>query len=404
MPGAVHRSSDRWRTAGPRRSWPPNAARRLATQPRRETSMATFMDVHYGFVGVTAQQLKEAHERDLAIEKDEGVHFESAWLDPCRARSSASRPARAAKASCGSTSGPGTRRPRSTSSRSRSTDRSGAAPPRPGSRPPRRRSRRGTGSARGRSAVALVAWPDRFLAPASIENGYGTHGLPCSVSYSTMTSRPPAAMEERIAPRVASRSRTKWSVFAASTPSKVRTGWSRCSRRRVSQGASPGIAVGPPRPRLGAPPSRSDARMSAPAPRSSAWASVTLPSLPRARATEGRRRLTPARISATWSRGSPRSRPGRARAELRRSRPARRATPRSSSRRRPCRPRSWSAAAAARPSRIVSSVMMHLRMSVALRDVVHHLEERLLDDRAQRARAGLAVQRDLGRGRAARPA
>jgi hypothetical protein len=29
--------------------------------------MATFMDVHSGFMGVTAQQLKEAHERDLAI-------------------------------------------------------------------------------------------------------------------------------------------------------------------------------------------------------------------------------------------------------------------------------------------------------------------------------------------------
>ncbi len=44
--------------------------------------MTKFMDVHSGFVGVTAQQLKEAHERDLAIEADEGVHFEHAWLDP----------------------------------------------------------------------------------------------------------------------------------------------------------------------------------------------------------------------------------------------------------------------------------------------------------------------------------
>ena len=44
--------------------------------------MSKFMDVHSGFVGVTAQQLKEAHERDLAIERDEGVHFERAWLDP----------------------------------------------------------------------------------------------------------------------------------------------------------------------------------------------------------------------------------------------------------------------------------------------------------------------------------
>jgi hypothetical protein len=44
--------------------------------------MATFMDVHSGFVGVTPEQLKEAHEADLAIEGDEGVHFERAWLDP----------------------------------------------------------------------------------------------------------------------------------------------------------------------------------------------------------------------------------------------------------------------------------------------------------------------------------
>lgn len=47
-----------------------------------EAMVAKFMDVHSGFVGVTAQQLKEAHERDLAIEADEGVHFEHAWLDP----------------------------------------------------------------------------------------------------------------------------------------------------------------------------------------------------------------------------------------------------------------------------------------------------------------------------------
>jgi hypothetical protein len=44
--------------------------------------MAKFMDVHSGFVGVTEDQLREAHERDLAIEAAEGVHFERAWLDP----------------------------------------------------------------------------------------------------------------------------------------------------------------------------------------------------------------------------------------------------------------------------------------------------------------------------------
>jgi hypothetical protein len=31
---------------------------------------------------VTAEQLKAAHDADLAIERDEGVHFERAWLDP----------------------------------------------------------------------------------------------------------------------------------------------------------------------------------------------------------------------------------------------------------------------------------------------------------------------------------
>ncbi|HEY7522722.1 MAG TPA: SCO4226 family nickel-binding protein [Candidatus Limnocylindrales bacterium] len=44
--------------------------------------MARFMDVHSGFTGVTGAQLQAAHERDLAIEGDEGVHFERAWMDP----------------------------------------------------------------------------------------------------------------------------------------------------------------------------------------------------------------------------------------------------------------------------------------------------------------------------------
>lgn len=44
--------------------------------------MAKFMDVHDGFFGVTAQQLQDAHNADLAIENDEGVHFVSAWMDP----------------------------------------------------------------------------------------------------------------------------------------------------------------------------------------------------------------------------------------------------------------------------------------------------------------------------------
>src|SRR5262245_49954037 len=53
-----------------------------ARNTQEATAMAMFMDVHSGFVGVTAEQLKAAHEADLAIEHEEGVHFERAWLDP----------------------------------------------------------------------------------------------------------------------------------------------------------------------------------------------------------------------------------------------------------------------------------------------------------------------------------
>ncbi|NBE57056.1 SCO4226 family nickel-binding protein [Streptomyces boluensis] len=44
--------------------------------------MTRFMDVHHGMEGLTADGLKQAHQADLAIEKDEGVHFEKAWADP----------------------------------------------------------------------------------------------------------------------------------------------------------------------------------------------------------------------------------------------------------------------------------------------------------------------------------
>ena len=44
--------------------------------------MAKFMDVHSGFFGVSSEQLAEAHARDLAIQNDEQVVYERAWLDP----------------------------------------------------------------------------------------------------------------------------------------------------------------------------------------------------------------------------------------------------------------------------------------------------------------------------------
>ncbi|CAM5242044.1 MULTISPECIES: SCO4226 family nickel-binding protein [Streptomyces] len=44
--------------------------------------MPEFMDVHHNMKGITADQLHEAHQADLAIERDEQVHFKQAWADP----------------------------------------------------------------------------------------------------------------------------------------------------------------------------------------------------------------------------------------------------------------------------------------------------------------------------------
>jgi hypothetical protein len=44
--------------------------------------MATFIDIHDGFVGVTQDQFQAAHDLDLAIQEEEGVSFDHAWLDP----------------------------------------------------------------------------------------------------------------------------------------------------------------------------------------------------------------------------------------------------------------------------------------------------------------------------------
>lgn len=41
-----------------------------------------FMDVHHGMTGITDQQLREAHDADLAIQAEEGVTFEKTWADP----------------------------------------------------------------------------------------------------------------------------------------------------------------------------------------------------------------------------------------------------------------------------------------------------------------------------------
>ncbi len=44
--------------------------------------MTKYMDVHHGMKGITQADLAAAHKADLAIEKDENVHFERAWADP----------------------------------------------------------------------------------------------------------------------------------------------------------------------------------------------------------------------------------------------------------------------------------------------------------------------------------
>jgi hypothetical protein len=40
------------------------------------------MDIHSGMVGATEKDMRMAHAQDLAIESEEGVHFERTWLDP----------------------------------------------------------------------------------------------------------------------------------------------------------------------------------------------------------------------------------------------------------------------------------------------------------------------------------
>ncbi|MEU1283268.1 SCO4226 family nickel-binding protein [Kitasatospora sp. NPDC005856] len=44
--------------------------------------MSKFMDVHHGMAGITAEQLRQAHAADVAVQGEEGVRFEQAWADP----------------------------------------------------------------------------------------------------------------------------------------------------------------------------------------------------------------------------------------------------------------------------------------------------------------------------------
>ena len=40
------------------------------------------MDVHHHMAGITAEDLRAAHNADLAIQGDESVDFKKAWADP----------------------------------------------------------------------------------------------------------------------------------------------------------------------------------------------------------------------------------------------------------------------------------------------------------------------------------
>lgn len=44
--------------------------------------MPEYMDVHHNMKGLTREDLKAAHDADLAIQSEENVNFKSAWADP----------------------------------------------------------------------------------------------------------------------------------------------------------------------------------------------------------------------------------------------------------------------------------------------------------------------------------
>ena len=43
--------------------------------------MPLYMDTHRNMKGVTAADVADAHEKDLAVEKKYGVHYQTYWVD-----------------------------------------------------------------------------------------------------------------------------------------------------------------------------------------------------------------------------------------------------------------------------------------------------------------------------------
>ena len=85
--GCESRPPDRWHIGQMTDVRPARAAHRqgstatVVVPSRRSRWPSSWMST-IGFFGVTAQQLAEAHQRDLDVERQEGVHYEHAWLDP----------------------------------------------------------------------------------------------------------------------------------------------------------------------------------------------------------------------------------------------------------------------------------------------------------------------------------
>jgi len=52
----------------------------MRAQP--EAIVPKYIDVHRNMTGITAEQLRQAHAADLAIQGEEGVDFQRAWADP----------------------------------------------------------------------------------------------------------------------------------------------------------------------------------------------------------------------------------------------------------------------------------------------------------------------------------
>ena len=78
----TRRGPDKRKSAARRRRKSSGWRVSVATPETEGHEMPKYMDVHDGFIGITREQLQQAHRQDLNIQAEEGVTFERAWLDP----------------------------------------------------------------------------------------------------------------------------------------------------------------------------------------------------------------------------------------------------------------------------------------------------------------------------------